>query len=178
MLPAGAYYDFKPYVGIDVGLNIVDYNVNLDMEDVYYSGTLNAGARIGNNFGMELFYGHSSKNNLEYVSDDFVQEHEFYYMMFGFDIMGYYPISKYFDFFTSFGVVNYKSYNKYEIITPCENIEEKQSDNDVSTRLGIGGMYTLPEDNISVIIQYQYTPINGKFIGNMSEFSIGFRYNF
>ena len=114
----------------------------------------------------------------ELISDDFVQEHEFYYMMFGFDIMGYYPISKYFDFFTSFGVVNYKSYNKYEIITPCENIEEKQSDNDVSTRLGIGGMYTLPEDNISVIIQYQYTPINGNFIGNMSEFSIGFRYNF
>ena len=56
--------------------------------------------------------------------------------------------------------------------------EIKESDNRVSTRIGIGLMYTFPGDSISALIQYNYTPINNEFINTMSEFSAGFRYNF
>lgn len=170
--------EFQPYVGIDAGLNIVDYAYQTDLEDVYYSGTLNAGARIGRNFGVELFFSHSSTNNLEYIDDFYAQNHEVYYMSFGFDIYGYYNISHNFDFFTSFGVANYKIYNKHEDIDPFTDISDETSDNNVGTRIGIGLMYTFPHDNISGLIQYQYAPVGNELINNMSEFSVGFRYNF
>ncbi len=170
--------EFQPYVGIDAGLNIADYAYQTDLEDIYYSGTLNAGARIGRNFGVELFFSHSSTNNLEYIDDFYAQNHEVYYMSFGFDIYGYYNVSHNFDFFTSFGVANYKIYNKHEYIDPFTDISDETSDNNVGTRIGIGLMYTFPYDNISGLIQYQYAPIGNELINNMSEFSVGFRYNF
>ncbi len=178
---AGIYTNsenFRPYVGVDASLNIADYTYKTDLDETYYAATINAGARIGRNFGAELFFSHSSTNELEYIYDYDAINHEIYYMAFGFDIFGYYGISEYFDFFTSFGVANYKIYNKYTYITPNNEISEKTSDNDVSTRIGIGLMYTFPGDNISALVQYQYTPLNNELINTMSEFSVGFRYNF
>ena len=178
---AGIYTNsenFRPYIGVDAGLNISDYTYKTDLDETYYSATLNAGARIGRNFGAELFFTHSSTNELEYVYDYDAINHEIYYMAFGFDIFGYYGISEYFDFFTSFGVANYKIYNKYTYINNLTETSEKTSDNNVSTRIGIGLMYTFPGDNISALVQYQYTPLNNELINTMSEFSVGFRYNF
>ena len=105
---AGIYTNnnFKPYIGVDFGFNIANYTYKTDLDDVYYSVTANAGAKIGYNFGIELFFSQSSTNDLEYISESQAQNHEFYYQTFGFDILGYYPISKIFDFFTSFGVAN------------------------------------------------------------------------
>ena len=57
-------------------------------------------------------------------------------------------------------------------------ISDETSDNNVGTRIGIGLMYTFPHDNISGLIQYQYAPVGNELINNMSEFSVGFRYNF
>lgn len=99
-------------------------------------------------------------------------------MAFGFDIYGYYNITKEFDFFTTFGVANYKTYNKYTYIDSLIKTSEKTDENDVSTRLGIGLMYTFPDDNISALIRYQYTPINNEFIQTISDFSFGIRYTF
>ena len=82
------------------------------------------------------------------------------------------------DFFTTFGVANYKVYNKFDYIESLNAAEIKESDNRVSTRIGIGLMYTFPGDSISGLIQYNYTPINNEFINTISEFSVGFRYNF
>lgn len=185
MLPicanAGIYNqnsNFRPYVGIDAGLNVADYTVETDLDEIYYSAKINAGARIGRNFGVELFFAHSSTNNLEYVQYLSAIEHEIYYMAFGFDIYGYYNITKEFDFFTTFGVADYKVYNKFDFIDSLDATETKESDNSVSTRIGIGLMYTFPGDNVSVVVRYNYTPINNDFINTMSEFSIGFRYNF
>lgn len=178
---AGIYTNtgnFRPYIGINAGMNIADYTYKTDLDETYYSATINAGARIGRNFGAELFFSHSSTNNLEYVEYQSAINHEIYYMAFGFDIYGYYNISNEFDFFTSFGVANYKVYNKFEIIDSLNTTETKTSDNSVNTRLGIGLMYTFPGDQASALIQYQYTPLNNDLINTMSEFSIGFRYNF
>lgn len=169
---------FQPYIGADAGLNIVDYNTQTTLDDTYYSGTINLGARIGRNFGTELFFTHSSTNELEYVSDFTAINHEIYYMAFGFDIFGYYNITRNIDFFTSFGVANYKLYGKTEFTNFSQSTSEKQSDNNVSTRLGIGLMLTMPWDNLSMLFQYQYTNLSNEYFGTMSEFSLGFRYNF
>lgn len=170
--------NFRPYIGIDAGLNIADYTLQTDLDETYYSAKINAGARIGRNFGVELFFTHSSTNNVQYTQYLNTIEHEIYYMAFGFDIYGYYNITNEFDFFTTFGVANYKVYNKFDYTESLNAAEIKESDNRVSTRIGIGLMYTFPGDSISALIQYNYTPINNEFINTMSEFSVGFRYNF
>ena len=99
-------------------------------------------------------------------------------MGYGFDIYGYYNITPDFDFFTTFGVANYKFYDEYDYINMLESTSDKISESQVTTRLGIGLMYTFPGDNISALFQYQYIPINLDVIRNMNEFSIGMRYTF
>ena len=178
---AGIYTNasnFRPYIGIDAGVNISDYTYETDLDDTYYSATINAGARIGHNFGVELFFTHSSTNNLSMIDSFSSLDHEVYYMGYGFDIFGYYPVSRNFDFFTSFGIANYKVYNKYEYIEPFSETSLTTSDNNVSSRFGIGILYTFPGDNISGLLQYQYTPLSSELFNNMSEFSIGIRYTF
>ena len=177
-LLANSNSNFTPYIGANIGMTIEDYTYETEIDETYYSATINAGARIGKNFGAELFFTHSSTNDLEYIYDFDAINHEIYYMAFGFDIYAYYNVSQYFDFFTSFGVANYKTYTKYTYINQLTETSEQTSDNNVNTRIGIGLMYTFPNDNISGLIQYQYTPLNNELINTMSEFSIGIRYNF
>lgn len=177
---AGVYANtnFRPYLGIDIGLNIADYTYNTNLSDTYSSATINAGARIGQTFGAELFFTHSSTNNLEFIYDLNAINHEIYYIAFGFDIFAYYNITKDINIFTTFGVANYKIYNKYEYITETSETNSKTSDSNVTTRIGIGGMYTFPGNKVSAHIQYHYTPINNELISTMSEFTFGIRYAF
>ena len=168
----------QQYIGIDAGLNIGDYTQKTDLDDTYYSATVNAGIRVNRNFGAELFFTHSSTNNLEYIYDLNAINHEVYYMVFGFDIFAYYPLSKNAYFFTTFGVANHKVYNKYEYITEINETNTTNSDNDISTRIGIGFLYTFPGNHVSAVIRYNYTPINNDIFKTMSKFSFGFRYTF
>ena len=176
---AGIYTNsnFKPYIGVDFGINIADYNYQIDLDDIYYSLSANAGAKIGRNFGFELFFEQSSTNNLEYINETQNHNHEFYYQAFGFDIFAYYGITKQFDFFTSFGVGNYITYNQHDCVGII-NEETITKENDVTTRFGIGLMYTFPGNKVSGLIQYQYAPINNELINTMSDFSVGIRYTF
>mgnify|MGYP003448336156 CR=1 FL=1 len=169
---------FKPYIGINAGLNLSDYAIKINLDETYYSANINAGARIGNNFGFEFFFTHSSTNNLDFTNSFSASNHEIYYMAFGFDIYAYYNLSRNADFFTTFGVANYKMYDKYEYITATTETNTKSSDNNISTRIGIGVMYTFPGDNITGLFQYHYTPINNELVNTMSEFSVGIRYSF
>ena len=168
---------FKPYVGANFGLNIAEYNYKTDLDDIYYSITGNIGAKIGKTFGTELYFSQSATNNLEYIYENLATNHEFFYQSFGFNIFAYYPVSPEFEFFTSFGVANYMTYYKNEQIGDCNQIEEIK-ENDVTTKFGIGLIYTFPEDKVSALIQYQYSPVNNWLIGTISEFSIGMRYTF
>lgn len=176
---AGIYTNnnFKPYIGANFGLNIAEYNYKTDLEDIYYSVSGNIGAKIGRNFGAELYFSQSATNNLEYIDDFSAVNHEFYYQSFGFNIFAYYGISKEFDFFTTFGVANYKTYYKNEQIGEYTQTDEL-TENDVTTKFGIGLIYTFPMDKVSALIQYQYSPVNNWLIGTLSEFSVGIRYTF
>lgn len=170
--------NFRPYIGIDAGLNIADYSIKTDLDDVFYSAKINAGIRIGNNFGAGLFFTHSSSNKLEHTQTLSAVNHEIYYMSFGFDIFGYYNLTKELDFFTTFGIANNKIYNKYTFVNQTDEYSEQTSQNDIGTRIGIGLLYNFPGDKVSALFQYQYVPVKDSFIDTMSEFSAGIRYTF
>ena len=63
---AGIYTNtnFRPYIGVSGGMNIMDYTMDIDLDDVYYSATINTGARIGSNFGAELFFSQLVPNHI------------------------------------------------------------------------------------------------------------------
>ena len=170
--------NFTPYIGLNIGANIADYTTDIKQNKNYYSGTITAGARISKTFGAELFYTHSTANEVSYVFNYEMLMHEIYLSGYGFDVFAYYNVAPEFDFFTTFGVVNYTQHNKYEYQNPIITDTSTDTDSNVTTRLGIGLMYTTPHDNISLILQYKYTPLNTEFINTLSEFSIGARYNF
>lgn len=170
--------NFIPYIGGDIGVDFIDYNLDTKMDDDFYSGTINLGARIGKNFGAELFFKHSTKNSLEYIFNYETLELDLYYISYGFNIYGYYTVADNFDFFTSFGVSNYKIHTSLEYTNPYYDETHQETINDISTHLGIGIMYTFPYENFSILGQYKYTPLNTEIIKTISEFSVGFRLNF
>ncbi|MBQ8473559.1 MAG: porin family protein [Alphaproteobacteria bacterium] len=181
ILSANAFADnFTPYIGMDAGLNIASYNNDIDLEEQYYTGTINAGMRIGQNFGVELFFTQSAdnENTITYEYSPLTQDINISYQSFGFDIFGYYPIVKDMDFFTSFGIANYRISHEFEFNDGLTTYGESDTTTETATRFGIGLMYTFPNDSVSILGQYQYSTLSNELIKSLSEFSIGFRYNF
>ena len=170
--------NFRPYIGIDAGLNIADFTTDTDLDNNFYSATINGGLLIGNNFGIGLFFTHSSTNNLEYQREFTASNHELYYLSYGFDVFGYYDLTRELEFFTSFGVGHYQFYNKNTYISPSNELSDTTSLKDTNTRIGIGIMYKFPGNHISALLQYQYVPLGNTWLNNMNEFSFGIRYTF
>lgn len=181
ILSTNAFADnFIPYVGLDAGLNIADYTYDQDLEEQYYTATINAGMRIGSNFGVELFFTQSAdnENTLTYEFSPIVQDINISYQSFGFDIFGYYSMVENMDFFTSFGIANYRISTEINTDDGFTTYSESDTMTETASRFGIGLMYTFPNDDVSILGQYQYSTINNEYIKSLSEFSIGFRYNF
>ena len=148
ILSANAFADnFTPYIGMDAGLNIASYNNDIDLEEQYYTGTINAGMRIGQNFGVELFFTQSAdnENTITYEYSPLTQDINISYQSFGFDIFGYYPIVKDMDFFTSFGIANYRISNEIKYIDEFETYSESDTMTETASRFGIGLMYPFPK---------------------------------
>ena len=174
---ANYFKNIKPYIGIDMGLNFADYKYNTDLDDLYFSISANTGIRIKKNLGLEIFFTQSSTNKLNFISDNQAQNHEFYYQAIGFDLYGFYNLSKDFDFFTTVGVARYYTFNKYECVGLI-NYSDKTSVKNTTSRFGIGLIYNFPYNNIHGIIRYNFSPINNDLIKNLSEISLGFKYVF
>ena len=174
---ANSFKNIKPYIGIDMGLNFADYRYNTDLDDLYFSVSTNTGLRLKKNLGLEIFFTQSSTNKLNFISDNQAQNHEFYYQAIGFDLYGFYNLSKDFDFFTTVGVARYYTFNKYECVG-LTNYSDKISIKNTTSRFGIGFIYNFPYNNIHGIIKYNFSPINNQLIKNLSEFSLGFKYIF
>ena len=174
---ANYFKNIKPYIGIDMGLNFADYNYNTDLDDIYFSVSANTGLRLKKNLGLEIFFTQSSTNKLNFISDNQAQNHEFYYQAIGFDLYGFYNLSKDFDFFTTVGVARYYTFNKYECVG-LKNYSDKTSVKNTTSRFGIGFIYNFPYNNIHGIIRYNFSPINNDLIKNLSEISLGFKYVF
>ena len=74
--------------------------------------------------------------------------------------------------------VKYSVCDFFGYIDEFETYSESDTMTETASRFGIGLMYTFPNDDISILGQYQYSTVNNEYIKSLSEFSIGFRYNF
>ncbi|MCM1323890.1 MAG: porin family protein [Acetobacter sp.] len=154
--------DMTPYVGMDAGYSMVDYN------DYYYlsSRNLSLSAVLGartDHFGVEAFY----MNSLRQHKADAATRISGY----GVDLLGFQQLgcSGRWELVGSAGLAQYKIKANYP--------EGGTSDTGYGYRLGGGLQYALTE-NLSARVMYHHTWMNKSTIDSMDEFTVGIRYAF
>lgn len=153
------------------------------------------GARLSKYFGLEGFYESSYKDNnfseLDYSTLNadpsghyLMNEYTTSYSAWGLDLIGYLPVSAYFDFVGSVGVSRYDFENKvtfavfqndaaYEIETVNSDFNEKEW----GWRFAAGGQLNIAE-GVALRAMYRYVSIKSNFIDEITEYSLGVRFLF
>lgn len=168
------------------------YYANTDkFEDTIDSLNFNLGFRPWKYLGFEAFYQQSlSDNQIKYqesYSADrrFAQaEYEVKYKAYGLDLIGYIPVASRLELLATAGMAQYDfdakvdlngykstSMNKYNANSL------KISDSKFAFRYGGGAQIWLSQ-RLAFRAMYRYTSIGGDYFDDISEISLGLRYNF
>lgn len=164
----------KPYVGLDYVYSDADLSFEDDtfFEHKFSSLSLNVGAKLHKNFGVEAFYQQSNKEKGDLVQNLITGEigktkTSFY--GFGVDLMGYLPIYEGLEAYAGLGLGEYK--------VKVEFPGAKDSEDKVAPRIGGGLMYNFNE-HIAARAGYRYVHLDIDGVDDMSEWTFGVRYNF
>lgn len=204
---------FKYYVGFDYNISSqTSSSSDLTFDDIRFADApvkINTdgivddqdnlsfvlGARVSKYWGLEAFYETSYKDNTTSQIDDHTLNAGIagYYMMndyltkyhaYGVDIIGYIPVSPYFDFLASVGLANYVFENSatfaiYNVdSTTLDTVVSKNFDDDkIGWRIAAGGQFNIA-DGVALRAMYRYVSLGGDVIDDMSEISLGVRFLF
>ena len=168
------------------------YTGNTDkFEDSIDSLNFNLGFRPWKYLGLEAFYQQSlSDNQVKYqesYSGDsrFAQaEYEVKYKAYGLDAIGYIPLASRFELLASVGVAQYDfdakvDFNAYKntSMNKYRANSLKMDDSKLAFRYGGGAQIWLSQ-RLAFRAMYRYTSIGGDYFDDVSEISLGLRYNF
>ncbi len=204
--------NYKYYIGVDFNKT----NVETGAEKLEYTtpdGLASSSADIGDiiddqenigvvlgmrphpNMGIEAFYNRTMKENKvikNHTTGDaryLVNEYTMDYQAFGVDIIGYLPVTDYFDFIAFAGLGQYYFENsithKYgesvaSSITGINyrNVSSSDFDDDtLAWRVGGGFQFNIGR-GVILRAMYRYINIDSEFIKNLQEFSLGLRFVF
>lgn len=154
--------DMTPYVGMDAGYSMVDYETGIQASTKNWSLDAVLGARE-DHFGVEAFY----MNSLRQHKADTATRISGY----GVDLLGFQALGceGRWELVGSAGLAQYK--------IKANDAEGGASDTGYAQRLGAGFQYAV-SDNTSVRVMYHHSWMNKSVIDSMDEFTIGFRYSF
>ena len=168
------------------------YTGNTDkFEDSIDSLNFNLGFRPWKYLGFEAFYQQSlSDNQIKYqesYSGDsrFAQaEYEVKYKAYGLDAIGYIPLASSFELLATVGVAQYDfdakvDFNAYKntSMNKYRANSLKMDDSKFAFRYGGGAQIWLSQ-RLAFRAMYRYTSIGGDYFDDVSEISLGLRYNF
>ena len=168
------------------------YTGNTDkFEDSIDSLNFNLGFRPWKYLGFEAFYQQSlSDNQIKYqesYSGDsrFAQaEYEVKYKAYGLDAVGYIPLASRFELLATVGVAQYDfdakvNFNAYKntSMNKYRANSLKMDDSKLAFRYGGGAQIWLSQ-RLAFRAMYRYTSIGGDYFDDVSEISLGLRYNF
>ena len=168
------------------------YTGNTDkFEDGIDSLNFNLGFRPWRYLGFEAFYQQSlSDNQVKYqesYSGDsrFAQaEYEVKYKAYGLDAIGYIPLASSFELLATVGVAQYDfdakvDFNAYKntSMNKYRANSLKMDDSKLAFRYGGGAQIWLSQ-RLAFRAMYRYTSIGGDYFDDVSEISLGLRYNF
>ncbi len=172
--------NLRPYVGADVGVNVMPSAGGL----VY---NVNAGIKKGI-FGLEIFYQGSNEENekrINYNGGNGIESAEFsseYYSI-GADILAYLPLAEKFDLFLAlgYGMHFYEEEIDFEDGLGTNNtIDIPFTETAHGARIGAGAMYEF-YPNLSARLTARYTLVEmGSYekYSNPLAVSLGLRYTF
>ena len=160
-------------------------------EDSIDSLNFNLGFRPWKYLGFEAFYQQSlSDNQVKYqesYSGDsrFAQaEYEVKYKAYGLDAIGYIPLASSFELLATVGVAQYDfdakvDFNAYKntSMNKYRANSLKMDDSKLAFRYGGGAQIWLSQ-RLAFRAMYRYTSIGGDYFDDVSEISLGLRYNF
>lgn len=152
-----------------------------------------AGARISKYWGLEAFYQQSYDDNTVTTVDNRTLNNIDYHLLndyttnfkaYGLDLIGYAPLSPYFDFVGSLGLAQYKFENEglftayYVDGTDKRDVVKRNFDEDkLGWRAGVGAQLNVA-DGVALRAMYRYIYVGGDLVDNLSEFSLGLRFLF
>ena len=148
---------------------------------------------VFNNFGIEAFYNRAYSKNIatqiingEIGSDDHHMVGTFTskYQAFGVDILGYLPVTDYFDFIGFVGLGQYQFDNEAEFearFLEGNNVDGRFSydfsENSLSWRVGGGFQFNIAR-GLVLRTMYRYIKIKTDTINSLQEYSVGIRFLF
>lgn len=153
------------------------------------------GARVSKYFGLEAFYEstYEDNNNTQidnhtlnagtagyYLMNDYTTS----YSAYGLDIIGYIPVSAYFDFVGALGLAQYSFDNRatfgvYHVDNSALDtiINKDFSEDKIGWRAAVGAQVNIAE-GVALRGMYRYVSIGGDVIDDISEVSLGVRFLF
>ena len=205
--------NFKYYIGVDYNKSHVstsNNSLNFKHEAFPDVGGLNVpadmivdhqdnigiviGVRPIPNIGVEAFYNRSyNKNEITQVDHKTLGPGDYHmvntfttrYQAFGLDLLGYLPVSDYFDFIAFVGLGQYKFDNKahFEVrylesgFGTIDAFSQDFSEDKLAWRLGAGFQVNLGR-GLMLRTMYRYIKLKTKMLEHTQEFSVGFRFAF
>lgn len=148
----------SPYVGMDYVYTDMDMRHGADhqLENKFNSLSVNAGAKLNKNFGVEAYYQQSDTESKH------GRDSRFY--SYGVDAMGYLPVAQNVDLIGSLGIGQYE-------------FRAGGDDNGLGYRVGVGAQYSF-NDNWAARAMVRKVFIDEDVMDNMLEFAAGVRYSF
>ena len=202
---------FKYYLGLDYNIGSMSAGskdvafddlilaagpINVKPDDVLDdqdSLSFVAGARISKYWGLEAFYQQSYDDNTKTSVDTVTLNNPYYHLMndyttsfkaYGLDLIGYAPVSPYFDFVGSLGLAQYKFENEalftsyyVDHTNPADVVKRNFDEDKIGWRAGIGAQLNIA-DGVALRAMYRYIYIGGDLVDDLSEVSFGLRFLF
>jgi len=162
------YSDLKPYIGADYVYSYAKLGGPAQLlRESYHSPSINFGARMYGNWGLEAFYQQSFKEKKHIWGEPYSME----FLAYGADLYGYAPIMcSQFNLLGSLGLANYRFSFRYP------DIASKTQDR-IGYRAGIGMQYDFTE-HFAFRMMGRYTYLGMNRIDNFKEVTAGLRYSF
>jgi len=182
-----ADFIFKPYVGIDYTYSKLKYDnikgtfngmlvlYNSDnMKDTNNSLSLIAGAKFHPNFGAEIFYQKSDKQDKSTYDYEWDMGAKFStkFTAYGLDAIGYLPVAQNVELLGAAGLAKYEVKGKIS-----GDILGSGNEDGLGYRLGVGAQYNF-NDHIAARAMARYVLMDHDWLKNMAEVSLGIRYTF
>ena len=202
---------FKYYLGLDYNIGSMSAGskdvafddlilaagpINVKPDDVLDdqdSLSFVAGARISKYWGLEAFYQQSYDDNTKTSVDTVTLNNPDYHLMndyttsfkaYGLDLIGYAPVSPYFDFVGSLGLAQYKFENEalftsyyVDHTNPADVVKRNFDEDKIGWRAGIGAQLNIA-DGVALRAMYRYIYVGGDLVDDLSEVSFGLRFLF
>lgn len=165
--------EYTPYVGVDYIHSIANTERLGNAKPDYDGASFNVGTKFNQNFGTEIFYQKTDKDNKQTGAEKIETSYEAY----GLDLMGYLPLGCDGDV-ALLGTVGLGVYNFDRHV---DNQRGTLHDEGIGYRAGVGAMYNFNESwAVRGIVRYVGLDKVDDSINadHMMEYSMGVRYSF